>query len=273
MFHVLVSPYESGAQLAYFYKIKSVDLVISNNPSCLMFGARSIFYQMDPKLNGYYLNIECLPSALISDLNPFSFDRFLQLSILSGSEYFPAIKGMGFKKIQKMFRTFGNVQAIVQNLEARFCKTIYNSFQKIYLLYKYCPVYCPQTESIRFLNPLVYDHQSVQTNSLNVSGILKNFKLNNGFEYVCLSDLYHKKQEHLIKKHYFPQEYVKKCVNNQINVINFREFSGIYLKFNKMNNTLQETKYQIIANSITSNTIKSKLISKILSSSAKKVKE
>jgi exonuclease-1 len=43
----IVAPYEADAQLAYLFKIRQIDLVVTEDSDLLLFGASKVFFKMN----------------------------------------------------------------------------------------------------------------------------------------------------------------------------------------------------------------------------------
>lgn len=56
----IVSPYESDAQLAFLFKEKIVDLVITEDSDLLAYGVSKVFFKMDPSGNGNEIDLSQL---------------------------------------------------------------------------------------------------------------------------------------------------------------------------------------------------------------------
>jgi exonuclease 1 len=72
---------------------------------------------MDRNGDGYEIKMENLNKVTEMDFSTFKGDMFLKMCILSGCDYLPSIKSIGFKKSHKLFLEFGdNIPEIINKL-------------------------------------------------------------------------------------------------------------------------------------------------------------
>ena len=67
------SPYESDAQLAFLFKEKIVDLVITEDSDLLAYGVSKVFFKMDPSGNGYEIDLSQLSNERLIEIFFSSF--------------------------------------------------------------------------------------------------------------------------------------------------------------------------------------------------------
>jgi exonuclease-1 len=53
----IVAPYEADAQLAYLFKSKKVDLIITEDSDLLVYGVTRVFFKMDPSGQGIEIDL------------------------------------------------------------------------------------------------------------------------------------------------------------------------------------------------------------------------
>ena len=92
-----VAPYEADAQLAYLIKAGMADAVFTEDSDLFPFGAKRVFMKMDKNRCDIEINLDDLKK--VEELNMQSFDQtmFLSVWIMSGCDYLPSVKGIGFK--------------------------------------------------------------------------------------------------------------------------------------------------------------------------------
>lgn len=90
----IVAPFEADAQLAYLYKQKLIDCVLTNDSDLIIYGIEHIMF-LRPKEDSYY---ECQPSDEIRYLNNMEKIHLPLVAFLIGCDYFKGIKGVGWKR-------------------------------------------------------------------------------------------------------------------------------------------------------------------------------
>ena len=105
-----VAPYEADAQLAYLYHKGIVNVVFTEDSDLLWFGVKKVFYRMDNSGIGYEIDMSHLNQ--IDSFKDFDFDMFLTTCIISGCDYLPSMKGVGFVKAQKLVEEYKSLRMI-----------------------------------------------------------------------------------------------------------------------------------------------------------------
>ena len=181
--HCLVSPYEADSQLAYLSKIGMVEFVITEDSDLLVFGARVMFYKMAKDFSGVEVKLENLGKATELDLSGFDHDRFIQLCVLSGCDYLPSPKGIGFKKAHALMVKHNTVEKAIAAISEKVTTDYYNSFLAAYLAFKYQRVYCPLKSKIVSLNDLNTENLATKA-SFDYLAAKKCYELWGGFEFL-----------------------------------------------------------------------------------------
>ena len=114
----VVSPYESDAQLAFLYKSKMVDLVITEDSDLLPYGVEKVLFKMDPQGNGIEIDMtnidHCCEYIVTGGQQKFTQEMLLQACILSGCDYHQGVAGVGYKTaLQIVKQHHGNMQTIL----------------------------------------------------------------------------------------------------------------------------------------------------------------
>lgn len=117
----IVAPYESDAQLAYLYKQKCIDFVITEDSDLLPYGVQRVFFKMDPQGNGIEIDLanlgKCQDYALAGG-KQFTQEMLLHLCIISGCDYHAGVPSVGCKRALQLFREHGgDIKAVISQLE------------------------------------------------------------------------------------------------------------------------------------------------------------
>lgn len=154
----IISPYEADAQLAYLSRIGFIDAIITEDSDLLCFGAKKVLYKFNNK--GFLKEIELNDWRKCKefDFKEWTFEQFLSLCILSGCDYLPSLKNIGFKKAYKGL----NESRTVENLFKRwrmdtklgFSDEYQEKFYKAFLTFKFQRVFCPILRKLSNVNEL-----------------------------------------------------------------------------------------------------------------------
>ena len=90
----IVAPFEADAQLAYLYKEKIIDAVLTNDSDLIIYGVENIIF-LRPKEDSYY---KYNPSDEIQSVNNIEKIYLPIIAFLIGCDYFKGIKGVGWKR-------------------------------------------------------------------------------------------------------------------------------------------------------------------------------
>jgi exonuclease-1 len=98
--HVLVSPFEADAQLAFLARNGHVDAVISEDSDCIPYECPSIIFKLDRDGSCQSLKLAQLHATRIKgfDLRNFTPLMVLVLCVTAGCDYLPSVKNYGIKK-------------------------------------------------------------------------------------------------------------------------------------------------------------------------------
>ena len=106
---------------------------------------------MDRNGDGYEIKMENLNKVTEMDFSTFKGDMFLKMCILSGCDYLPSIKSIGFKKSHKLFLEFGdNIPEIINKLIEKLpIDDDYEAnFEKALLTFKFQVAYDPDSRQM-----------------------------------------------------------------------------------------------------------------------------
>jgi len=170
-----VAPYEADAQLVYLLKIKKADVIITEDSDLIIYGASRICYKLDKSGDGG----QEIKSEEFKEINneQYNFSNFeslddlINISILSGCDYLPRIKNLGFKTAYNQYisnnKNIDNtIKSLKQSNKTITLPTDYKEkFNKAFLTFKFQTVYCPIKKQQISLNT---KENSVYENILNL---------------------------------------------------------------------------------------------------------
>jgi exonuclease 1 len=98
---VVVAPYEADSQLAYMSQAGYIYATISEDSDPLVFGCNRLLTKLNfVTMQAIELDINSILSS--TKFHSWDFDMFVDLCVLSGSDYGQSIRGIGVKKAYKM---------------------------------------------------------------------------------------------------------------------------------------------------------------------------
>ncbi len=111
----LVAPCEADAQLAQLALTGRVDVCATLDSDLLAFGCPRVLFNLDPRGHGTEIRLADLQNSC--GLKPYRFTPWalVDLCVLSGCDYLPAIKGIGLKKASLLLhRSRGDVRRALE---------------------------------------------------------------------------------------------------------------------------------------------------------------
>lgn len=121
----IVAPFEADAQLAYLYKQKLIDCVLTNDSDLIIYGVEHIMF-LRPKENTYY---EYQPSDELTYVNNMEKMYLPMIAFLIGCDYFKGIKGVGWKRAFELVKeTIKKTKDLPRENELIF-KALYNEMK------------------------------------------------------------------------------------------------------------------------------------------------
>uniref|UniRef100_A0A0P4W1D1 Exonuclease 1 n=1 Tax=Scylla olivacea TaxID=85551 RepID=A0A0P4W1D1_SCYOL len=105
---VVVAPYEADAQLAFLNLSGIAQVVITEDSDLIVFGCKSILFKLDSNGGCVLVDHEKLHLAMNIPRDKFSFEKFRNMTILSGCDYLPSLPGIGLVKACKFFSVTAN---------------------------------------------------------------------------------------------------------------------------------------------------------------------
>ncbi|XP_045113559.1 exonuclease 1-like isoform X2 [Portunus trituberculatus] len=105
---VVVAPYEADAQLAFLNLKGIAQVVITEDSDLIVFGCKSTLFKLDSNGGCVFVDHEKLHLAMNIPRDKFSFEKFRNITILSGCDYLPSLPGIGLVKACKFFSVTAN---------------------------------------------------------------------------------------------------------------------------------------------------------------------
>lgn len=177
----IVSPYEADAQLAYLSRIGFVDAILTEDSDLLCFGAKKILYKMNRQLNVKEIELKNWQNCSELDFKNWEFDLFLSLCIISGCDYLPSIKGIGFKTAYKALKETRSVEILFRKWKMDPKIEINNEYEekfyKAFLTFKFQRVFCPVSRKLSHVNEFNLEKfEKILKESFNINTLAKNFQ-------------------------------------------------------------------------------------------------
>ena len=118
---VIISPYESDAEISYLYKEKKIDFAITEDSDLIPYGVKKIVFKLDPSGNCEYLDLEKkyinYPNYICKFLLNIPKLKLIQFCVMLGCDYLPQIKGFGCKSAFKIFSFCDSIDDVVYFLK------------------------------------------------------------------------------------------------------------------------------------------------------------
>jgi exonuclease 1 len=114
----IVAPYEADAQLAYLSRNKLVDIIITEDSDCIVYGCRSILYKLDREGYGDMIHRSDLGSNEGLTFTHWKDEQFKLFCTLAGCDYVTKIKGLGIKTAHRIVcrgKTYSMVLSILRD--------------------------------------------------------------------------------------------------------------------------------------------------------------
>ena len=115
----IFAPEESDSQLAYLSKNNLIDYVVSEDMDLLTFGSKNIIKKFGKK------NMCIIHLKEILKEGDITYEQFIDICILLGSDYTETITGIGYKKAWDMIKEYNNLD----NLILKHKKIIENKYK------------------------------------------------------------------------------------------------------------------------------------------------
>jgi len=174
----IVSPYEADAQLAYLSRIGFIDAIITEDSDLVCFGAKKILYKLNGKGLLKEIQLKDWQKCSEFDFKDWDFDQFLSLCIISGCDYLPSIKNIGFKKAYKGLKDTRNVENLLKkwrmDSKMDIPQEYEEKFYKAFLTFKFQRVFCPRQRKMTHVNELNLDKfEEAIKESMNIGSLGK----------------------------------------------------------------------------------------------------
>ncbi|GAB0096641.1 Exonuclease 1 [Sergentomyia squamirostris] len=99
----IVAPYEADAQLAYLNLCGIAQYVVTEDSDLLLFGCSRTLFKLDLAGNALFVDASKIHISMGCRLEKYTFDRFLNMCILSGCDYLDSLPGIGLARACKFF--------------------------------------------------------------------------------------------------------------------------------------------------------------------------
>ena len=174
----IVSPYEADAQLAYLSRIGFIDAIITEDSDLVCFSAKKILYKLNGKGLLREIQLKDWQKCREFDFKDWDFDQFLSLCIISGCDYLPSIKNIGFKKAYKAMKETRNVESLLKKWrmdpKMDIPQEYEEKFYKAFLTFKFQRVFCPRQRKMTHVNEFdVKKFEETIKESMNISSLGK----------------------------------------------------------------------------------------------------
>ena len=222
---IIIAPFEADTQLAYMSKQGLVDLVICEDSDLIMYGAKQIFYKMKSNLSGHLLSTDSIFNNPKLKMQDWSQDRFIQMCILSGCDFWTSNPTFGIHRAYNYFLKNSNLK----NIEAKIGAELIWTFKKAFLAIKFAIVFCPLKNCLTTLNPLSYQYKDFFMVSDWSKQIITIPTL---FEYQCLKDVfinYNDTNRPILYDTKINHPVMLAVIKGEIDPHTFEPFSGQYL--------------------------------------------
>ena len=105
----VVAPYEADAQLAWMASVGAIQGIITEDSDLFAYGCtKPILFKLSPSGTVEELTMSrVLADDTNGDLRGWSVEELRALCVLSGCDFLPSIRGMGFKTVLKVMTKFG----------------------------------------------------------------------------------------------------------------------------------------------------------------------
>jgi exonuclease-1 len=124
----IVAPYEADAQLAFMSLRNLVDVVITEDSDCLVYGCRRILFKMDSTGRGQEICRRDLGENKSPDFEGWTDEQFKLFCCLAGCDYVPRIPSVGIKTAHKIAAgcpSFCDVTRYLGRHKPSHCDTTY----------------------------------------------------------------------------------------------------------------------------------------------------
>ena len=118
---VIISPYESDAEISYLYKEKKIDFAITEDSDLIPYGVKKLVFKLETNGNCEYLDLEKkyinYPNYICKFLLNIPKLKLIQFCVMLGCDYLPQIKGFGCKSAFKIFSFCDSIDDVVYFLK------------------------------------------------------------------------------------------------------------------------------------------------------------
>ncbi|CAM9485824.1 unnamed protein product [Hapterophycus canaliculatus] len=153
---LIVAPYEADAQLAFLSRTGAVDVVISEDSDCLLYGCKKVLFKMDNEGQGQEIQLRNLAANTPLSLSNWKNSMFLDLCLLVGCDYIStSVKGLGIATAHKLvdrYRSLDKIMSAVDSSKFVVPEDYWAQYKRARLTFRHHIVYNPQTEHERSMD-------------------------------------------------------------------------------------------------------------------------
>lgn len=137
---VIISPYESDAQLSYLQRTNYIHAILTEDSDLMIYNCTNILYKYSDDYIYHY------DKSILQKKNNFLYENLLNVAILSGCDYLENIKGVGINTAIKLLRTHNSIELVVNEIRKKknVPESYLSDFMNAKLTFKYQVVYDPE---------------------------------------------------------------------------------------------------------------------------------
>jgi len=163
---VMISPYESDAQLAYLSSHNLIDAVVTEDSDLIIYGVKRILFKMTPSGHCEQLVLSSMSNSPNQPFSNWTHDQLILFACLAGCDYVHSIQGVGIKTAFKLVNechTFDGVLSVLHSLKglrgtgkmkSKMDAQREKEIIKAMLVFKHQTVFCPIQLKTMPLTPL-----------------------------------------------------------------------------------------------------------------------
>jgi len=152
----VVAPYEADAQLAYLFRQKKIDAVLSEDGDLLTYGCEVLLCKFESNGACQKIDLTKLHKNQIMRFGNWTKKMFVVMCIFSGCDYL-SFKGIGIKGAHKLVVKYrSNYKRAIQSIKMNTNKVVPNNyardFERAWLTFQHQTVFCPDLRKLVHLH-------------------------------------------------------------------------------------------------------------------------
>ena len=165
----MISPYESDAQLAFFSKTNTVDLIITEDSDSIPYGCSAVMFKMDKEGYGELFEQSKLHTNQTLSFANWTDDQFKLFCCLSGCDYMPGLRNFGIKTAYKVVQKYKTFSKVLEHLSFSSAASEYQGhlgarLEQALLTFKHQTIFNPFAGCTEPLTPLPLSLAYLNTN-------------------------------------------------------------------------------------------------------------